>query len=213
MIRRLNPLTLAALLVAATMPFSSLAAAQNTDGETVRMVIIYGDDARPEPVGNEILVVATLPESERYRIPENLRFSNDPANTAWARRVERFDFIGDFGTLSCSPSGAGGFTGCTQELIDAAYDAKANASSVRFGRLIEAARAERLSQIDEEAAAEQERVEAIEREYMERLERERAGELPGATAADLPQPAGAAADTPSDDGGEDASGLDREPGR
>lgn len=198
----------ASLFAAGTLAVAAPAAAQDSS-ETVRMVIIYGDDERPEPIGDEILVVATLPESERYRIPEQLRQSDDPANTAWARRVERFDFVGDFGTLSCSASGAGGFTGCTQELIDAAYDAKRNSSAVRFSQLIEAARAERLSQIDDEAAAEQERVEAIEREYMERLERERAAELPGAPDDALPAPDSA---QPSDDGGEDASGLDREPG-
>ena len=45
-------------------------------------------------------------------------------------------------------------------------------------RLSAAERAKRLATIDEDAAAEQERVEMIEREYMERLERERAAETP-----------------------------------
>ncbi|WP_435419179.1 hypothetical protein WAB17_06385 [Parerythrobacter aurantius] len=189
MIRRINPLTLAALLVAAMMPFTDPVAAQDDGGDKVRMVILYGDDAVPAADGDEILVVATLPESERYRIPEVLRSSDDPANTAWARRVESFRFVGDFGILSCSPSGAGGYTGCTQELIDAAFEARANAPGVRFAQLIEAARADRLSTIDEEAAAEQERVEAIERAYMERLERERAGETAPVTDEPLPQPA------------------------
>jgi hypothetical protein len=57
---------------------------------------------------------------------------------------------------------------------------------VRFGLLIEQARAERLSTIDAEAAAEQERVEMIEREYMQRLEKERQAELPG--EGQLPPP-------------------------
>lgn len=189
MIRRPSPLTLAALLIAAMLPFTDPVAAQDEGGDKVRMVIVYGDDAAPQPEGDEILVIATMPESERYRIPEALRTSDDPANTAWARRVESFRFVGDFGTLSCSPSGAGGFTGCTKELIDAAFDARANAPGVRFAQLIEAARAERLSSIDEDAAAEQERVEAIERAYMERLERERAGEIDGEDGETLPQPA------------------------
>lgn len=190
MTRRINPLTLAALLVAAMMPFSEPAAAQDTGGDKVRMVIIYGDDAKPEAQGDEILVIATLPESERYRIPEALRSSDDPANTAWAKRVESFEFVGAFGALSCSPSGAGGFTGCTKNLVDAAFAARENAPGVRFAQLIEAARAERLSTIDEEAAAEQERVEAIEKAYMEKLERERAGEdAAPATDDPLPMPA------------------------
>lgn len=88
--------------------------------------------------------------------------------------------------MSCNPSGAGGFTGCTQKFIKAAYKDKGEADTVRFGQLIEKARQERLATIDSEAAAEQERIEMIEREYMQRLERERSGELPGETA--LPQP-------------------------
>lgn len=184
-----SPLDLAALLMAAAMSFGVPAAAQDTAGDKVRMVIVYGDDEAPQTDGNEIVVVARMPEAERYRIPEALRYSDDPDNTSWARRVESFEFIGDFGTLSCSPSGAGGFTGCTEELIAAAYDAKANAPSVRFGELIAAARAERLSQIDAEAAAEQERVEAIERAYMDKLERERDADGPADAGAPLPQPA------------------------
>lgn len=183
-----SPLDLAALLMAAVMSIGVPAAAQDSAGDKVRMVIVYGDDEAPKTDGEEIVVVARMPEAERYRIPEALRYSDDPDNTAWARRVESFEFIGDFGTLSCSPSGAGGFTGCTQELIDAAYGARANSPSVRFGELIAAARAERLSQIDEEAAAEQERVEAIERAYMEKLERERDAESVAATEEPLPQP-------------------------
>ena len=92
---------------------------------------------------------------------------------------ERLEMVGAFGTLSCDPAGAGGVLGCTQQMIDAAYADKAEGSNVRFSQLIEAARAERLSTIDADAAAEQERVEQIEREYMERLERERQQALPG----------------------------------
>ena len=176
--------------------------------DNVQTAIVYGEDSAPDCPEGTICVVARLPESERYRIPESLRFSDDPANTAWARRVEALEFVDPTGAFSCSPSGAAGFTGCTQELIDAYYDARENGSAVRFGRLIEAARAERLSEIDADAAAEQARVEAIEREYLERLERERASELPGEADDDQPSPQQA---MPGDDGGEDASGLDRPP--
>ncbi|MBH1942886.1 hypothetical protein KYN89_06290 [Alteriqipengyuania sp. NZ-12B] len=160
------------------------AAAQDEAGDKVSMVIAYGDDevACPE---DTICVVARMDESERFRIPENLRYSNDPANTAWAKRVESFEYVGKFGAMSCSPSGAAGFTGCTQKMIDAAYEAREGGSAARFGQLIAEARAERLSTIDEDAAAEQERVEQIEREYMERIEREREAEV---AAEALPQP-------------------------
>ncbi len=143
--------------------------------DSVRLVVVYGDDAPPETVGDEIIVVARKPESERFRIPENLRLSDSPENRSWAARAERFEMIGDFGTLSCDAAGAGGFLGCTQQMIDDFYKDKAEGSDVRFGQLIEMARAERLATIDEDAAAEQERVELLERAYLDRLERERDG--------------------------------------
>ncbi|WP_454598025.1 hypothetical protein [Qipengyuania sp. SM2507] len=175
---------LAALMLATAACFATPLAAQDTGGDKVNMVILYGDDAAPEPVGDEIVVVARLPEADRFRIPESLRYSDNPANASWAERVERLDIVGNFGTLSCSAVGVGGSTGCTQEMIAAAYADRENSSSVRFGQLIEAARAERLSEIDELAAEEQERVEQIEREYLERLERE--AELPEAELAAPP---------------------------
>jgi hypothetical protein len=181
MTRRLLALPLVAL-AALTAP----AGAQTTGSEKVRMVIAYGNDEVAPPQGDEIVVVARLPENDRYRIPEVLRWSDDPANMAWARRVERLDMVGAFGTNSCSPTGASGFTGCTQQLINAAYADKREGADVRFSELIAAARAERLSTIDADAAAEQARVESIEKEYMDRLAKEREGALPGEQATAAP---------------------------
>jgi len=164
------------------------ASAQDEAGEKVNMVIVYGEDDCPQPAGDEITVCARKAEGERYRIPENLRTSDSVENTSWTRRVEAYEMIGNFGTESCSPAGAGGFTGCVRQMVDAAYKDRAEGSDVRFGQLIEAARAERLSTIDADAAAEQARVEQIEREYLERLEQERDGPLPG-EAADAGPPA------------------------
>lgn len=180
---------LALSLFAAGSALATPAAAQDAAGETVNMVIVYGDDACPPPSNpDEITVCARKDEGERYRIPEDLRTSDDPENVAWARRVESYEMVGSFGTLSCSPTGAGGFTGCTQEMLEAAYGERENSSAVRFSQLIAAAREDRLSTIDADAAAEQERVEQIEREYMERLERERAGAVPGEESEALPDP-------------------------
>ena len=153
-----------------------------TGDDSYNMVIVYGDDACPESTADVIVVCARKDENERFRIPERLRFSDDPANRAWAERVEQLEYVGQSGIMSCSPVGAGGFTGCTQELIREAYADRENSSEVRFGQLVAEARAERLEGIDAEAAAEQERVEMIEREYMERLERERAGQTPDEAA-------------------------------
>ena len=189
-------LTPALSFAALAMMAPNAALAQDEAGERVNMVIVYGDDECPEPEGGEITVCARKAENERYRIPQTLRTSDSPENTAWTQRVDSYEMVGAFGTLSCDPAGAGGFTGCTQQMINAAYADREEGSDVRFSQLIEAARAERLSTIDADAAAEQERVEQIEREYMERLERERSQTLPG-EVADSPPPIGPEA---NDDG-------------
>lgn len=163
-------------IFAATMAFAAPASAQDeglTLPDDVQTAIVYGQDAAPPCPQGIICVVARMPESDRFRIPPNLRDVGSPQNRSWTERVERVEMISDFGTESCSPTGAGGITGCTQEMINAAYRDRRETSDVRFGQLIDEARQERLSTIDADAAAEQARVEMIEREYMERLERER----------------------------------------
>jgi len=72
-----------------------------------------------------------------------------------------------------------------QKLIEAAYAERRGGSDTRFGQLIEAERAKRLSTIDEEAAATQARVEQLEKEYDAKVARERAAEE---AAAQTPPP-------------------------
>lgn len=183
----LSPIAAIAFAVAA--PAAAQQPAASPD-DSYNMVIVYGEDACPESTNEQIVVCARKAEQERYRIPERLRFSDSPANQSWAERVERLEMVGKFGTLSCTPTGAGGFTGCTQEMIANAYADKAQGSDVRFSALVNKARAERLEGVDEEARIEQERVESIERAYMERLEREQRGETPTIEAEPLPSPEG-----------------------
>jgi|EndMetStandDraft_4_1072995.scaffolds.fasta_scaffold79273_2 hypothetical protein len=146
---------------------SAPAFAQDDPGDSVELVIVYGNDACPAsaPDAKKIVVCPRLDEDERYRIPPNLRESNDPANQSWATRVKSFETVGNFGTLSCSASGYGGWSGCTQQLIDAAYEERKGGPGVKAAQLIAEERAKRLSTIDADAAAEQERVEQIEKEY------------------------------------------------
>ena len=178
----------AALVSVAALAGAVPAAAQSAD-EKINMVIAYSADECPVAKPGEVVICEILVEADRYRIPSNLRYSDNPANRSLARQVEEIKYVGDFGAMSCSPAGAGGFTGCTQKFIEAAYKDKAEEDGIRFGKLIEEARAERLSTVDAEAAAEQERVESIEREYLQRLERERDAELPGEAALTAPLPA------------------------
>jgi len=176
-----------AAAIAGGAVFAAAPAAAQGQGEKVNMVIAYSEDECPTQTSeNEIVVCQILVESERFRIPSNLRTSDNPANTSRVKQVEKLKYVGDFGAFSCSPTGAGGFTGCNQKFIEAAYDEKDEAEGIRFAQLIEQERQARLSTIDADAAAEQGRVEAIEREYLERLERERAAPLPGEAADALP---------------------------
>ncbi len=165
------PSNLMTTVLLATAAFAAPAAAQDED-TAVNVVYITENEECPASTDTVITVCGIL--EDQYRIPKSLRYSTDPANTSWADRVREFQSVGDFGINSCSPTGSGGLTGCTQKLIEAAYRERRESAEARFGQLIAEAREERLSTIDEDAAAEQARVEQIEREYMERLRREQA---------------------------------------
>ncbi len=151
-------------LIPAALLLTAPAQAQSAD-EKVNQLIIYGDDLCPQSTENEITVCARKDESERYRIPESLRESSAPDNRAWTDRVVAYETVGATGTLSCSPVGAGGMTGCVGKLIDTAYAEKRGDPNIRFSQLIAEERARRLATIDQDAADTQARVEAIEREY------------------------------------------------
>ena len=166
---------------------SAPAAAQDAAGDRVNVLEVFGDDPCPQSTADEIVVCERRDENDRYRIPEALRGSSDPAKEAWASRVRAYEAVGVFGPLSCSPVGAGGELGCTAQMIAAAYEEKRTGPGVRAAELIAQARSERLSTIDAEAAATQARVEELERQYMERVRREDAGEV-----APAPAPSGAA---------------------
>jgi hypothetical protein len=174
MARLLTAAAALAALSSGLMLAAAPAAAQDDSGEKVNQVIVYGEDPCPKSEGNEITVCARKPESERYRIPEPLRGIDSPKSEAWTNRVQAYETVGAFGTLSCSPVGPGGSLGCTQQLIDRAYAEKANGSDVKFSELIAAEREKRLSTIDEDAAAQQKRVEAAEKAYMEQQKRQQA---------------------------------------
>ncbi|QZP08612.1 hypothetical protein [Caenibius sp. WL] len=164
MMKRLIAASFAATtLLAWTAP----AAAQDKDYR-VNQLIIYGDDQCPQSTANEITVCARKAESERFRIPEDLRTSSDPANKAWTERVLAYETVGATGINSCSPVGMGGELGCTQRLLAAARGEKKESGADRFGELIAKAREERLSTVDADAAEEQARVEQAEKEYAER---------------------------------------------
>jgi len=172
-------------------------AAQSGGDDRVNMLIVYGNDECPKPKGDEITVCARKSESERYRIPEDLRGSESPKNDAWNNKVLAYEMVGRTGTQSCSPVGAGGFTGCAQQMIDKAYAEKKMSPSIRFSELIAAERARRLSTIDADAAATEARVEQAEREYEARHPAEQPASGQPATGTPAPAQPAPAQPTPA----------------
>jgi hypothetical protein len=164
--------------------------------EKINQLIVYGDDACPESKGDEIVVCARLGEAERYRIPTSLRNDpNDLGNQAWSQRVMAYEYVGASGTMSCSPSGAGGFTGCGIGEINKAYAEKAQDPGITFGRLIAAERAKRMAGIDAEAAEVEERTKEFEKGRAEReaklqseLDSKEADEQSAVDMEPLPEP-------------------------
>lgn len=173
------------LLLSAAPPLlaqDSIDSAQG--GEKINQLIVYGDDKCPQSSAEEIIVCARKPETERYRIPENLRGDpNAPDRQSWANRAEALEYVGRTGFNSCSPAGANGFTGCFNEIVREARADRQGRDEVNWNRLIDEARQERLGRIDEEAAQVQADVEANE---AERIRREQAADE-AAEAAQAPK--------------------------
>ncbi len=170
----MRPITaiLAPLAVAAL--FAAPAAAQGTPEPKVNQLIVYGEDACPQSTDDTITVCARKGERERFRIPELLREQSSPQNEAWNNKVLAYETVGRTGTMSCSPVGAGGWTGCSGKLIDQAYAEKSSDPGIKFGQMIAAERAKRLETIDQDAAETQARVEALEQQMEARRKAEEA---------------------------------------
>lgn len=105
------------MLIGAGFALSAPAAGAPPERET--SAVVYGDD--PCPVASdptEIVVCARRPEEERYRIPAPLRRGERPSETSWTTQASDLENAQrDTRPGSCSPVGAFGQTGCTQELL------------------------------------------------------------------------------------------------
>lgn len=121
--RYLVPLAAMALPLAPTALHATVpddGASLRQTGEPPRkhsILITYGDDACPAPIGDEIIVCAQQPESERYRVPkelrEEIRQDDTPMGQSWGSAVEGYDDIARMTRPdSCSAVGSYGATGC-----------------------------------------------------------------------------------------------------
>ena len=158
----------ATAVMAGALGLAAPAMAQGTDGTRVNMIIVFGDDKCPDTNDKEIVVCARKDEGERYRIPEPFRESTGPQNVAWTERVKSYEMAGATGTMSCSPVGSGGWTGCANQFIKNAYLEKKAGTDVAFSKMINDARALRETTVDAEAKETQAAVEKEEKAYDER---------------------------------------------
>lgn len=119
----MRPVRLIMTLAVAAIAAGSAAAAEPETGEPpakMSALEVYGNDPCPRSSGDEIVVCARLPESERYRVPKSLRKprKRDAASVSWGSRVQALEYVSRTGRPnSCSPVGTFGQSGCTQQFL------------------------------------------------------------------------------------------------
>lgn len=125
--RRIVSLGLTVLVAALAPAYATAAPPQRTS-----VLVVYGEDGCPKGEGDEIVVCARQPESERYRIPKALRRDPDarPTEVSWASRVASLeDASRPSRPGSCSVVGSGGQSGCTMAAIRQWFDERRFARS------------------------------------------------------------------------------------
>lgn len=113
-------LALAGVAMAAGPAMAADPVEEGAPPDKISALEVYGDDPCPRSTGDEIVVCARLPESERYRVPKQFRKlrKRDPASTSWASRVQVLEYVSRTGRPnSCSPVGSFGQSGCTQQFL------------------------------------------------------------------------------------------------
>jgi hypothetical protein len=110
-----------AALVPALALLASVASAESAAPPArTTSITVYGDDPCPKGEGDEIVVCAHEPESERYRIPKRFRQKpeDESSSRSWTDRVATVEEAGRASRPnSCSPVGANGQSGCTQAML------------------------------------------------------------------------------------------------
>lgn len=115
-----------AALIFSALFLSDTSVAQTRDPaqpERITSVTVFGDDPCPPGADGEIVVCGRQPESERYRIPKELRETKyEPPAQSWTSRVHTIDDVSRVGRPnSCSVVGTGGQTGCYAHALEQWY--------------------------------------------------------------------------------------------
>ncbi|MEP2101738.1 MAG: hypothetical protein ABJP02_09525 [Parasphingorhabdus sp.] len=88
--------------------------------ERFSVLVTYGDDICPEGEPDEIVVCAQRPESERYRIPKELRQAEEESGgeQSWSSTVASHEEAArPSRPNSCSVVGTNGWSGCRAALL------------------------------------------------------------------------------------------------
>ena len=104
-------------LIALLAP-ASVAAQPAPPPQRILNLTVYGEDPCPKSEGDEIVVCARRPESERYRIPKKLREKPAVAGgPGWGSQVATMEQVQRNTTpMGCSPIG-GANTGCYAQMM------------------------------------------------------------------------------------------------
>lgn len=86
--------------------------------DQVRQVIVYGNDPCPRGTGDDIIVCARRPETERYRLPPETTPPRTGDQRSALQRDQEVREAAATGTESCSTVGPGGQTGCLLQSIN-----------------------------------------------------------------------------------------------
>ena len=113
------------ILLPAAAILAGLGAAPAFAQQNDKALIIYGNDICPAGT-----VCIRASESERYRIPQSLRSGPlAPQDQPWSQRAASMNDVSQSGTGSCSSTGAGGWTGCWKQQMQAARTEKKQAAA------------------------------------------------------------------------------------
>lgn len=113
------PTMIAMLLAASPLGLAAAAAQASPDApgvERIRRVVIYGNEVCPPSGPDEIVVCARKPETERYRVPQELR-NQELTEQSWSRDALQLEYVAEYGIESCSTVGPGSFTGCFERIM------------------------------------------------------------------------------------------------
>lgn len=126
----LLPLFAALALAAPAFAQDESLAQSSQPPQRTSVLYTYGDEPCPEAQGDEIVVCAQQPETERYRVPKELReeIKEDvPAGGgSWASAVDGYTngAAAAIRPNSCSPVGSYGFTGCAAAAMRQWFEAR-----------------------------------------------------------------------------------------